>query len=154
MNITCPQRFREIGPWERKELIDKWEECWFPGQVTPYHTEYKNGVSKVISTHINWLQAWPKPPLICSFCSCARPDDVFRLLLEEDWEIETTSKSYKFYLHPPGYHVYMRNLIGNVKNVINRLDSFKSPVPPVKGYVWHFSEEEIKELNKLLNKNY
>lgn len=68
---------------------------------------------------IFWPEGEPRPRT-CSYCGGAHPDDAIALIMR-GWEVETTGKSYKLYLRPPGP---------------------RSPVPPVKVYTYHFDQRQ------------
>ena len=94
---------------------------------------------------------WPWAPRTCSFCGGVHPDDAIRLL-EEGWEVERTDKSYKRYLHPPGYYARLANITDSIRTFRNGVGkepvvTFRSPVPPVKLYVNHFDERQIARFN-------
>lgn len=76
---------------------------------------------------------WPddfEKPRTCSFCGSVHPDDLVDLL-KKGWRVGNTDKSYKKYIEAP---------IG-----------YKSPIPPLKLYVMHCSQEQINKLNKAVN---
>lgn len=87
-----------------------------------------------------------KPPRTCSYCGGVNPDDAIAMI-RQGWEIEATTKSYKRYLHPKGYAEYIRNLISGIPG-LPEADQCRSPVPPVKMYLHHFSDEQIMEINR------
>lgn len=94
---------------------------------------------------------WSWSPRTCSFCGCVHPDDLFRLL-EEGWEDELTTKRYKGYLQPPGYHqalnVGLRKMRKEGLEGFNRRPSVSPPNPPAKFYTHHLSAEQIAKLNE------
>lgn len=98
---------------------------------------------------------WPygfDKPRTCSFCGGVNIDDAIKLI-EEGWEIHTTTKPYKWYLEPPGTIAYRRRVINamgdeeKVKIVFG--EPIKSAVPPVKMYGQHATKEQITKLNLL-----
>lgn len=123
---TCPRRMFETGPWEKIEGMDSWsKERWA-----------KDG------DHWDWH--WT--PRVCSFCGGANPQDVIQLI-DEGWEIATTTKPYKRYLQPPGFKLFIeeRTLYPDRRDL-----RYFVPVPPVKVYVWHFTEREVEVFNERL----
>lgn len=123
---TCPRRMREPGPWERKEGLDEWQiDRWEPRDDWP---------------EMYWPEGHPKPAT-CSFCGGIKPSAAI-LLVESGWEVVATDKLYKRYLEPPGYHADLRRGLGDRVT--------RSPTPPVKLYVQHFSEKQIKRFNTAL----
>ena len=128
--MTCPRRMREAGPWEYKEGLDRWKnDRWEPrGNDTVVFPE---GFEK---------------PRTCSFCGCANHDDVIKLI-EAGWEIEITGKRYKAYLHPPGYRAAIRSVLSGAMQ--GQAPAGQSPVPPVKFYSMHATQEQIDRINAL-----
>lgn len=93
---------------------------------------------------------WPAgfdTPRACSYCGGAHPDDVVRLLLA-GWEVEPTDKSYKKYLHPPGYEASM---LETRESGFKKWNGPRSPVPPVKVYVYHFNQRQVDAFNAALD---
>jgi len=70
---TCPRRMQEMGPWDREENLDRWSK--------------RSGLVK------------SKEPA-CTFCGSMQPDR-FMHLIEHGYELGTTVKDYKAYLHNP-----------------------------------------------------
>lgn len=100
-----------------------------------------------------------KPPATCSYCGAAAPEDVLRLMRENEWEPAATTKNYKQYLHPPGYYLYHAKLneflnkkenMGKTPMLSDELGEFKSPTPPVKIYLQHFTTDQMNEFNRLV----
>src|SRR5260370_16205930 len=92
---TCQRRVHGIGPWDRGEMLDVW---------------WENNWNKY---YVYSGRCWPdsfKPPRTCSFCGGANPEDVIQLMMA-GWEVETTGKVYKRYLHPPGYSSHMTKVM-------------------------------------------
>lgn len=112
-----------------------------------------------IGQTFNWYSGgtrweWPWQPRACSYCGGGHPDDIIRLL-REGWEIEGTTKPYKRYVAPP--RIGVRALSGpycddHKGQPIKLPVRAWSPVPPVKLYTPHFSEEQIKIANDLISK--
>lgn len=72
---------------------------------------------------------WPGPgpqPRTCSYDGGIHPDDAIALLQSGEWRVVPTSKSYKMYME--------------------RNDG-KLFIPPVKVYVNHFDDDQIKRFN-------
>jgi len=70
---TCPRRTNEFGPWEHKELLDRWR------------TE----------------DLGPHKVRKCSFCGGLHPEDALMLFKLPGIEIIPTDKSYKLYIRDP-----------------------------------------------------
>ena len=68
-------------------------------------------------------------PRTCSFCGGVHPDDAIALI-RAGWRVQDTDKGDKRYMAPPSGH--------------------PSPVPPVKLYVQHCTEEQIEHFNRAL----
>lgn len=131
---TCPRRMGEMGPWEHKENLDHWE----TSRWGPYY-----------------MATWPEQferPRSCSFCGSVHPDDAIRLL-EQEWEVEATGKSYKRYLNPPGTREYRQILLEQIRGDKEEARSeLVSPVPPVKLYVMHMDQRQIDRFNEIILK--
>lgn len=80
-----------------------------------------------------WPDSETPKPRTCNYCGGAHPEDVLILIKDHGWRVEPTTKNYKFYLNP-----------GNGEG----------PVPPVKGYIQHWTAEELELLNAQLQKQY
>lgn len=65
-------------------------------------------------------------PRSCSFCGCAHPDDVMKLL-DAGWKVEVCDSRVKCYINPP---------------------DGRGPVPPVKIKTYHCTSEQVKRLNE------
>lgn len=116
--LTCPRRMNELGPWPHQEGLDHWrDDRW--GSRPDNRWE------------------WPWQPRVCSFCGGVHPDDAIRLR-QEGWRVESTDKSYKRYLQPPG---------GTMGFGGNVYVPPWFPVPPVKVYTQHFDGEQIDLFN-------
>ena len=73
-----------------------------------------------------WAHAPELMPRSCSFCGCAHPDDVQKLL-DAGWQVHVCDNRAKCYIQPPdGY----------------------GPVPPVKIKTYHCTPDFVAELNK------
>jgi hypothetical protein len=96
-----------------------------------------------------WPDGYPYPRT-CSYCGGAHPDDVVALV-KAGWEVESTTKYYKRYLHPPGWREHLRRTLAVIRAGLLEGESHQSspisPVPPVKVYVMHFSQEQIDAFN-------
>jgi hypothetical protein len=98
---------------------------------------------------------WPggPRPRTCSYCGSAHPDDAIRMVLA-GWDVEATTKSYKRYLHPPGWAEARRRWHVAVRAGVDPVESFggpASPVPPVKVYVTHFNDTQRQAFNAALH---
>lgn len=131
--FMCPRR-REAGSWEQKP-DDFWkEDRWEKGE----------------GWKIDFI------PRSCSFCGCIHPEDAIKLL-ELGWEVETTTKRYKRYMHPKGFKNRMRNILKSLREKEGDIgkedkdDNYWEPIPPVKLYVMHFSDVQTEKFNKVMN---
>lgn len=96
-----------------------------------------------------WPSGEPKPRT-CSYCGGVHPDDAI-LLLARGWDVEATDKSYKRYLHPPGYRAAMDRMREQFTFEIPAVEFPESPVPPVKVYTYHFEQAQIDAFNHQLD---
>lgn len=151
---TCGRRMQDLGPWKRGEGLDFWERGrWAATQqeADAEVAEFMTGHPTGTIGHVLWSYGGEQPRT-CSFCGGIHPDDAIALI-EAGWGVEGTTKSYKRYLEPPGYQDYMdriRKAGYDLKAAGEpRVDS---PVPPVKLYVQHFSEEQILRFNAAVQK--
>lgn len=118
--ITCPDRMRQAGPWEREEGLDYWRD---------------GGES--------WDRfLWPWKPRRCSFCGSVHPDDAMRLL-REGWTEEIADNRDKAYLRSPAHIAAMR--AGLTGEAVYESE----PKPPAKIRTVHLSEAQLKELNDI-----
>lgn len=101
-----------------------------------------------------WPEAFPKPRT-CSYCGSVHPDDLIALV-EQGWEMEQSTKSYKTYWHPPGYHTAMQKLMTdmNLFHEAPEASPYADPVPPVKLYGNHLTQEHADRINKILADRY
>jgi len=137
--IRCPRR--DEGP---AGLMFPGPDHWRPGKT---HWESRKS------------DYWPADylkPRTCSFCGGVNISDAIHLI-KKGWEIEPSTKDYKWYLNPPGYYehcIKLRSAIGNQErtNQVFKESKYKSAIPPVKIYGMHASAEQIKELNRLYDK--
>lgn len=159
---TCGRRMREFGPWEHVENLDHWRKDRWNADEEAVKAEHAredaeqlaSGQGKINRGPWNdrWLWSWG-PARSCSFCGCVHPEDALNLL-KEGWESETTGKSYKRYLHPPGWKTWCEAFSASIKDV-NRepgqgVPSIWEPTPPMKLYVQHMSDDQIKEYNAIM----
>jgi hypothetical protein len=80
------------------------------------------------------------------------PEDAIRLV-KEGWEVDATGKSYKRYLNPPGTKTSLGAAIAGIRagrEPGQGVPSVWSPGPPVKLYVAHFSDADVKTFNEAL----
>ncbi len=129
--ISCPRRFisnaMENDGWD----TNRWESRGPADGVTYFPQQFT-------------------PPRTCSYCGSVHPEDALKLM-EQGWEVESaTGKSYKRYLHPPGYGRYLMRRLG-VPDVSEPRD-YRDSTPPVKLYVMHLTAEQIDKFNQLLAK--
>ena len=83
----------------------------------------------------------------CSYCGGVHDDDLITLM-DAGWTVEkATGKSYKLYVHPPGYLETIQYMMDNPGELppedIPRLEG-----PPVKWYVYHANQDFINNLNE------
>lgn len=104
---------------------------------------------------------WPigfDKPRTCSYCGGAHPEDAIKLM-EQGWEVEATTKSYKRYMQPPGFAGWFAQMLEQIdpkQPMSKQLEGYgvKSPVPPVKLYIEHFTDEQIDRFNQLIRTRY
>lgn len=140
---TCPQRV-EVGSSHHKGGdLDTWNrDTW---ALERQWSDWLLYTRSRMYDRLGWTgnrfyrgTFWPAgfaPPRTCSFCGSVHPDDAIALM-RRGWEVESSGKNYKRYLHPPGYRPLM---------------AVRSPVPPVKLYVQHMSAKQIHRLNDALD---
>ena len=101
-----------------------------------------------------WQENIGKQPRKCSYCGCAHIKDAIAMI-EAGWDINPSTKSYKWYLEPAGYNVKVKKLrackdIDEMKKIMDA--SVGGVIPPVKLYAVHATPEELETLNRLLDK--
>lgn len=129
-SAVCPRQAEAVFP-SQHEHETRWEtDRWTRGD------------------HVVWPVGFDHPRT-CSYCGGVHPDDAIALL-RAGWEMEGTGKSYKRYLHPPGYHVATQLDIDAIRSGEKVPPGVGSPVPPVKVYVWHFDQKQIDAFNEVL----
>lgn len=152
---TCGRRMNDFGPWERTDNLDHWQRGRWAAtveesdaEVAEFMTAHPTGfIGKVL-----WDYGGEQPRT-CSFCGGVHPDDAIALI-EAGWTVDCTTKAYKRYLEPPGYHDYMLRIQAAGWNVERAGEPrVESPVPPVKLYVQHFNAEQIARFNAALQKS-
>jgi hypothetical protein len=160
---TCPRR-DEIGS-RYLENQDQWiTDRWLtdPEEVEKYHkelderfrTKFLNSQSTIYGPNSDlWLWTWG-PPRTCDYCGSVHPEDALRLL-SEGWEQEF-AKSYKAYLHPPGYKTRLEAFLASIRDK-NRepgegVPSVWEPIPPVKLYMQHCTKEQVGQFNENLKR--
>lgn len=89
----------------------------------------------------SWEWGWQ--PRTCSYCGSVHPADALKLL-REGWEIDPSDKRYKAYLQPPRYRATLLHML----TCTELPKDYWSPVPPVKLYTHHCTQQQIDELNK------
>lgn len=156
---TCPRRMNELGPWERAPCLDRWTaDRWStdPEAVAAKHAA-EDARHPNITVHRGphndlWLWSWG-PPRTCSFCGGLHPEDAIRLVAE-GWEVDATGKAYKRYLEPPGSRTRHEALMASLRDPSREagqgVPSVWAPTPPVKLYVMHFDEDQIRRFNEAL----
>jgi len=104
-----------------------------------------------------WPEGVGAQPRSCSYCGCAHIDEVITLIRDYRWEIEPSTKIYKWYINPPGHRLFLEEvarqfeledvdpiIIENLSNNRVRLGG-----PPMKIYGIHTTHEQRQELQKL-----
>jgi hypothetical protein len=150
-----------VQRWVRAYLSWGWD-LW-RGRGHPLETWWW----RLFRASLNWTNwysggnrwEWKWQPRTCSYDGGVHPEDAIRLL-REGWVLEGTTKGYKSYMHPPpssyktfeeAYpHVYAHQLCKEHQagHKGERIPVYPwSPVPPVKLYVQHFTEEQIRRVN-------
>lgn len=120
-------------------------------------SKYMNQIEKALGRKLPWRRDrfsggtyWPagEPrPRTCSYCGGVHPDDSV-LLIMRGWEVETTTKTYKRYLHPPGHRAAIAE---TEASGFSTWIGPRSPVPPVKLYTYHFDERQADAFNAALD---
>lgn len=154
---TCSSRMNQPGPWRRGEGLDIWltnrwttDHAAAEAKRQEFRDQHPNG--SISDTAGEWLWKWG-PPRTCSFCGGVHPDDAITLVIE-GWEVEITGKGYKRYLNPPGTSQKRKALSQSLADGRRLIaPSVWSPTPPVKLYVWHFDDNQIKQFNIHLENN-
>lgn len=128
--ISCPRRFmagaQEADGWD----TNRWEPRNRPDDATFFPPQFT-------------------PPRTCSYCGSVHPEDAIALM-EKGWEVETSSKSYKRYMHPPGY-VRQQLRLFEVPGM-KEPKGYREPTPPMKLYVMHMTPDQIDRFNSILAK--
>lgn len=138
-----PFRFSEFDTWQR----DRWKNTKEEADKAIEEFKARNSPGSSMSDP-QWHGDSPQPRT-CSFCGSIHPDDLLQLLLE-GWELEPTDKGYKYYVHPKGWRENFNKRMSSFTGGPTDIPRFWSPTPPVKSYVMHASEEQIKKLNDAL----
>lgn len=153
---TCPSRMQQPGPWKHETDLDEWlTDRWTVDhdQAEASRQEFieRNPGGSISHTANEWLWSWG-PPRTCSFCGSIHADDAIRLI-EEGWEVDP-AKSYKRYLNPPGSFARHEAAISQLRAGQTDLvvPSVWSPVPPVKLYAWHMTDDQIGRFNSAIDK--
>lgn len=142
--LTCPRRMNELGPWEQKEGLDRWDANRWGWDIGDF--SHQLTVPDHVGPGRQWQ--WPWQPRTCSFCGGVHPDDAIKLL-KEGWHVVSTDKSYKRYLEPPGGTMGME-YEGRVFGAGVYVPPW-GPVPPVKLYTMHLDGEQITLFNAALS---
>lgn len=98
-----------------------------------------------------WPEGFTKPRT-CSYCGSVHPDDLIALV-EQGWEFDPSTKSYKSYWQPPGFIERMNAALRDITQLVDgRLGEPRhvSPVPPVKLYHNHLRAEQADRINAML----
>lgn len=95
-------------------------------------------------------KGWPAelgtPPRSCSYCGSVHPGDAVAMI-RAGWEIEPTTKCYKWYINPPGSKLHHKRVLRNIANPPKATHATVSPM--VKFYGPHGSPADLAALNKL-----
>ena len=157
---TCARRC-ELGPNHMEEHKDTWNrKHWdhkyrWAGTKSWTDEKGKRRQEKIGPKRQGWKHPWL--PRACSYCGSIHPDDAIKLI-EEGWEVEGSTKSYKHYLNPPGDRLRYEVLVG--KRSIESLTpeeqtiikNYWSPTPPVKLYMLHLTKDHVHRLNAAVEK--
>ncbi len=149
--MICPQNMGQFSKDPDHWLTDRWTTDETIAKRQQQEFMDRNPTGSIGEMNGLWAWSWG-PPRTCSYCGGIHPDDAI-LLVKEGWEVETTGKSYKRYLGPPGTHQRHVSVMNNLRNgdgTLQSVPSVWSPTPPVKMYVYHFSQEQIERFNAAL----
>jgi hypothetical protein len=180
---TCPRRVQEPGPWDRAPGQDLWRrDRWSIDRAAvdaahdaedaaglKRHNENNARVGQPPVSLEEYRTKWfvrgenadlwhwsGEVPRTCSFCGGVHPEDAIRLV-SDGWEVESTSKSYKRYLTPPGsalrHHAFLASLRDRSREPGEGVPSVWSPTPPVKLYAMHFDADQIGRLDDAMRKS-
>jgi hypothetical protein len=130
--MTCPQAPDPSGPFKVHEYVEWQVDRWEPRPD-------KDGKDWIV-----WPEGFPKPRT-CGYCGCVHPDDLAQLIAA-GWELEHTTKGYKYYVHPPGYRESRGEWVNNGFTGM----PLPSPVPPVKLYTYHVNDLQAVAINTAL----
>jgi len=154
MSHTCPRRYEGVRPLEEGQ--DRWEgDRW---DATEEEGERKKraweeesrarGVEAHGSNH--WWRGPGPMPRTCSYCGGLNPKDALALRAL-GWTVEV-AKSYKAYMHPPGYEIGLLEWHANVSAGVDPVEARRAqgeqwtPTPPAKVYFQHFTKDERRAL--------
>jgi hypothetical protein len=153
---TCPRRIGGFGPWPHEERLDRWERNRWKAtkeDADAEIAEFKRRNPQGAMGDPQWYGPPEQQPRTCSFCGGIHPDDAIELI-RLGWEVESTDKGYKHYLNPGGtrmrHAVLMNRLRENAEKPFAGVPSVWSPLPPVKIYMQHFSEDQVARANAAL----
>lgn len=102
-----------------------------------------------------WPEQYGESPKTCSYCGCVKPSDAVKLI-EAGWEVEMTTKTYKWYINQPGTSFYKRRFMAAMHNDNDLKDlgdkKLKEIVPCIKLYGQHLDVFDIQALNEAAKK--
>lgn len=133
-----------------------------PHSAFPDHDEWETNRWTRHPEHDKWPEVLGEYPRSCSFCGSVHPEDAIDLIKNRGWEIEPSTKSYKWYINPPGAMLHHKRIMASFEgkqpgrgNDPDVEAAFKAPhhevIPPVKLYGMHGTPEQLAELNGLLD---
>ena len=97
----------------------------------------------------DWPASLGTAPRSCSYCGSIHPDDAIRLI-QSGWEIEPTTKCYKWYINTPGSKLHHMRVMRDIANPPEAMHA--RVIPMVKFHGPHGSPAQLVALNKLYDK--
>lgn len=151
------------GTWQRwRDAYQNWRSKYFKfrryGDWLPRLKRREDFGKPSRMGGTEWRQEWGAMPRTCSYCGGAHPDDLIAMV-QRGWESHGTSKGYKKYIEPAGMYAYQVAMARAMRvpnptappPVCSSVPYPGSPVPPVKLYIQHFSDEQIRRFNAALD---
>ncbi len=182
---TCPRRKESFRACASTAIgTDRWERSrWHPARVLLDRLRNRFGVMPLTPKELLALMLggtrWPigePSPRSCSYCGGVHPADAVALI-RRGWRVESTTKCYERYLHPPGStdpiaearieDERFKTLIAEGKPfhearetvLRERAERWQArsarvhePIPPVKLYTQHFTESDRVAFNDALQR--
>ena len=133
-----------------------------PNPAFPDHDKWETDRWNSPHYEAKWPEELGEHPRTCSFCGCVHPEDAIDLIKNRGWEIEPSTKCYKWYINPPGAMLHHKRIMASFEGKQPGAGddaeieaAFKAPhhviVPPVKLYGMHGTPEQLATLNGLLD---